>query len=242
MRFRNRAILLTAILAVAIGPPAFGSGGAPAGQTPETEALPQGLPDGWYARVRTSLGEFVARLLPEQAPQSVAHFAAFADGRMTWNDPFTGEKKSGPYFDGVGVHKIARMERFEAGDWTGTGRGAPPVWVPPEITGAMAFSRPYRMGLTRAPAGRISATIFFVTATSQSFLNARHPCIGEIVLGREVVDRIVAITPRKDGKPIQTITIESVRIVKVGEPAPLQDPIPYTPPNPVLGPKEPGTP
>ena len=82
-----------------------------------------GLPVGWYAVIDTSLGRILARLLPEQAPQAVAHFAALAEGRLEWNDPFTGKPRRDPYYDGVVIHRVAAGQRFEAGDPTGTSRG-----------------------------------------------------------------------------------------------------------------------
>ena len=76
----------------------------------------QGRPHGWYAVVETSMGSFTFRLLPEQAPQTVAHFAAFAQGRIEFVDPYTGNKKKVAYYDGVTVHKTKFAQRFEAGD------------------------------------------------------------------------------------------------------------------------------
>lgn len=234
MRFRNRTwpcLLAAAVLSTVV-----------AGASDEAAGvgrnLPEGLPEGWYARFDTTLGEIVARLLPEQAPQSVAHFAAFADGRMEWYDPFTGEKRSGPYYDGLTVHKVTKYERFEGGDPTETGRGGPPVWVPQEVRGPLDFNRPYRLGLTRASLGRISGAVFFISGASQPFLNNRHPCIGDVVLGKEIVDRIVSVQVDRAGKPVDAIVLRSVRIEKVGNPAPLEDPVPYTPVIPTLGPKE----
>lgn len=198
------------------------------------EGLPAGFPEGWYARIETSLGTIVARLLPQQAPQGVAHFAAYASGRMTWTDITTGEKKTGPYYDGLTIHKIAPAERFEAGDPTGTGRGAPLVYVPIEVDGPFNFDRSYRMGLTRSAGAKVNGAMFFVTRTSQPWLTGRHPCIGEIVQGREVIDAICAVKLGPDGKSLSPVTIVRVAIVKVGDPAPIPDPIPYTPPTPHL--------
>ena len=63
----------------------FGEPDAAAGFVPA-----EGLAEGLYARIETSLGRIVARLLPEQAPQSVAHFAAMAEGQLEWFDMTTG--------------------------------------------------------------------------------------------------------------------------------------------------------
>lgn len=228
---RAGALVLAGVVAV-------GASGGILSQPASTDDLPDGLPEGWYARIRTGFGELVVRLLPDQAPQSVAHFVAFAEGRMTWTDPLTGQSRRDRYYDGLTIHKVAKLERFEAGDPTATGRGSPPIYVPPELNGPVNFTRPYLVGMTRSSLGRISGSLFFVTAASLSYLTHRHPCIGEVVLGRDVVDRIVAVRVDGNDKPVDPIALESVRIVKVGDPTPIPDPVPFKPKIPVFGPKE----
>ena len=191
-------------------------------------------PEGWYAVVETSLGSFTIKLLPEQAPQTVAHFAAFAEGRMEFVDPFTGTKKKAPYYDGLAIHKTTFAQRFEAGDTTGTGHGMPPVWVPQE-SGLVNFSRPYRVGMTAASMKRISGVMFFVSMVAEPYLNSRHNCFGEIVEGRDVVDRICQVATNNRGVPLEPVVIRHVAIVKSGEPQPLAAPVPYDPPEPVFG-------
>jgi peptidyl-prolyl cis-trans isomerase A (cyclophilin A) len=191
-------------------------------------------PQGWYAEFETSLGAFTIKLLPEQAPQTVAHFAAFAEGRMEFVDPFTGNKKKAPFYDGIAIHKTTFAQRFEAGDPTGTGHGMPPVWVPYE-GGLVNFSRPYRVGMTAASMKRISGVLFFVSVVAEPYLNPRHNCFGEVVDGRDVVDRICQVPTNNRGAPLEPVIIRHVAIVKSGNPPPLADPVPYDPPEPVLG-------
>ncbi len=200
--------------------------------------LPDGLPEGWYAVFETNRGSFVARLFPEQAPQTVAHFAAAAEGRLPWRDPLTGTMRETPYYDGIVVHKISKGERIEAGDPTGTGRGAPLIYVPREI-GPVDFTFPYRLGMTGSGGGRVSALLFFVTRTNQSFLNGKYPCFGEIVAGREVVDAICRVLVDLEDRPTEEVRLHRVRVRSVGEPAPLPEPVPYTPKTPKFGPKKP---
>jgi peptidyl-prolyl cis-trans isomerase A (cyclophilin A) len=198
-------------------------------------AEPPERPTGWYAVVDTSLGSFTFRLLTEQAPQTVAHFAAFAEGRMEFVDPYTGNKKKAPYYDGVPIHKTKFAQWFEAGDPTGTGHGMPPVWVPSE-PGPINFSRPYRIGMTSASLKRISGVLFFATIVAEPAFNASKNCFGEIVEGRDVVDRICNVRTGSSGKPLDPIVIRHIAIVKSGDPSPLPEAIPYTPPVPVLEP------
>jgi len=174
---------------------------------------------GHYARIETDKGRIVARLLPEQAPQSVAHFAAMAMGELVWTDP-TGEQKKFPYYDGIPIHNVRAGLLFEAGDWTGTGKGAPPLYVPDEGHGPINFGQAGRLGMAR-PSTRPSAVQFFVTSASDSRLNGVFPCFGEVVEGRETVFQISQQKAYNNGKPIDEIKINSIRIFKIGNPTPL---------------------
>ena len=126
---------------------------------------PKGLPDGWFARIDTSEGRIIARLLPDQAPQSVAHFAALADGRLEWFDEALGQLQTDPYYDGVKIHRVSAGRQFEAGKPPGVGRVAPQLFVPKEGPGPIDFSRPGRLGMVSDADG--------ITGNSRS----RSPCV-----------------------------------------------------------------
>ncbi|HUC42392.1 MAG TPA: peptidylprolyl isomerase [Candidatus Sulfotelmatobacter sp.] len=191
------------------------------------------LPEGWYADVHTALGSFTIKLFVDQAPQTVAHFVGFSEGTLEWVDPFTGVKQKKPLYDGLNIHKVKFMERFEAGDPTGTSRGAPPYWVPKE-DGPKDFSGSYRVGMTAAAMKRISGALFFVLAVSMPELNASHNCFGEVVLGRDTVDRIVRVRTDENKVPVEPLPIIHVRIFKVGDPKPIPAPVRYHPSPPKI--------
>jgi cyclophilin family peptidyl-prolyl cis-trans isomerase len=153
---------------------------------------------------------------------------------MEFVDPYTGDKKKVPFYDGVAIHKTKFAQRFEAGDPTGTGHGMPPVWVPAE-PGPVNFSRPYRVGMTAASMKRISGVLFFVTIVAEPYFNSKHNCFGEIVEGRDVVDQICLVKTDDKGAPLTPVVIRHITIVKSGDPPALPDPVPYDPPIPVFG-------
>jgi peptidyl-prolyl cis-trans isomerase A (cyclophilin A) len=190
---------------------------------------PAGLHDGWYARIDTDEGRILARLHPEQAPQSVAHFAKLAQGELGWLDPVTGEELTGHYYDGVPIHRAVALERFEAGDRGGTGRGAPSLFVAPEGLGPIDFTQAWRMGMTVGGGNKISAVQFFVSAASQPFLNGRHPCFGTVISGKDVVDRITSVKTYSNGRPVEPVIIERIRVFSVGDVEPLAEPVTYKP-------------
>jgi peptidyl-prolyl cis-trans isomerase A (cyclophilin A) len=208
------------------------AGAANTAPAPVRGADEASLPVGWYADVTTTLGAFTIHLLPQQDPQTVAHFVGFATGTIEYTDPFTGEKKKGPFYDGLKIHRIVPNQRFEAGDPTGTTRGAPPFWVPKE-DGPIEFSLPYRVGMTASTGQRISGVLFFVSAVDEPALDASHNCFGEVVRGRDTVDRIVHSPADVNHVPINGPSIEHVKVYKVGDPPPIPAPVRYRPVTPV---------
>jgi peptidyl-prolyl cis-trans isomerase A (cyclophilin A) len=187
---------------------------------------PEGLSEGWYARIDTSAGRIIARLLPEQAPQSVAHFAAMAEGRLEWFDRNDGEFKKGPYYDGIKIHRAVAGRLFEAGDPSGTGYGAPDLFVAPEGAGPINFNAPHRLGMTKE-GGVTSGVQFFVTASAQPRLSRFHPCFGIVVSGHDVVMSISQVKTYPNKRPLDPPVLERVRIFKVGDPPPLPEPQRY---------------
>lgn len=195
---------------------------------PTTGADGDPLPTGWYARIDTTLGDVVVELLPEQAPQAVAHVAAMAQGRMEYFDVVTGEAKKERYYDGIAVHRAVAGQRFEFGDPTGTGRGSPRLFVPLE-QGPVNFTKPGRVGLTRDGFGRISAVQLFITESGLPWLNSKHTCLGRVVDGLDAVQRISRVKTYSNERPIEPPLIERVEIFSVGDPPPLPEPRRHAP-------------
>jgi peptidyl-prolyl cis-trans isomerase A (cyclophilin A) len=190
---------------------------------------PEGLRGGWYARIETSMGRIIARLLPDQAPQAVAYFARLAEGELDWVDPVTGETMSGHYYDGVKVHYAKAGFQFEAGDRYGRGTSPPLIWIAETPDGPVTFNLPGRLGMTRGTLGKISGVQFFITASQQPKMIRRYPCFGEVVSGSDVVFDITAVPTYGNGLPVNDVVIEKIRIFKIGEPKPIPEPVPYQP-------------
>ena len=187
---------------------------------------PEGLPDGWFAQIETSKGVIVARLLPDQAPQSVAYFTALAQGRLAWRDEASGEDKKIRYYDGTRVHKLVAGRLFEAGRPADSDQIAPDLTIPMEGLGPINFSRPGRLGMLR-DGGVVSGVKFVVTAAAEPWFNGRHPCFGEVLSGRDVVVNVSLGKTSKGGTPVDPSTIDRIRIFSVGQVAPLPQPEPY---------------
>jgi len=186
------------------------------------------LADGWYARIETSRGTVVARLLPEQAPQSVAHFAGLAEGSLEWTDRATGKVEKLRYYDKIPVDRVEAGQLFEVGNATRAGRGTPVLHVPLEGLAPVRFNRPGRLGMARE-GGRMSGVVFFVTAAAVPWFEGKFPCFGEVVSDLETVRRITRADADSDGRPLETVMVEKVEVFSVGKVDPLPAPERYAP-------------
>src|SRR2546423_7921094 len=78
-----------------------------------------------YAHFTTSEGNFTARLFDAETPNTVANFAALADGSKEWTDPRTGRKVTQPYYNGTIFHRVIEGFTIQGGDPLGQGTGGP---------------------------------------------------------------------------------------------------------------------
>ena len=103
-----------------------------------------------YATLHTNHGPIRLQLFPDHAPATVRNFVELAEGTKDYVDPRTGQKGSGPYYDGTISHRVIAGFMIQLGDPTGTGRGGPGFQFGDEFHPELQFDRPYRPGRRRA--------------------------------------------------------------------------------------------
>jgi len=69
-----------------------------------------------YATFETTAGKIGVKLLPKDAPATVANFQALAEGKKEWTDPKTGEKVTKPLYDGTLFHRVIPGFMIQGGD------------------------------------------------------------------------------------------------------------------------------
>lgn len=154
----------------------------PAPAVPLAEPTPEAAkPAGPEALVETSKGTFVIRLLPEIAPQHVAHFVKTA--------------KAGGY-DGTTFHRIIMGGIIQGGDPLSKDPAKQALYG----TGGLGLlkaefsQRPFTRGVVaaaRKPSSRDSGgRQFFVVLREQPSLVGQYTIFGEVVEGMHVVDQI----------------------------------------------------
>jgi peptidyl-prolyl cis-trans isomerase A (cyclophilin A) len=169
-----------------------------------------------FATLHTNVGPIRLELFGNHAPKTVANFVGLAEGTRDYIDPRTGERGSGPYYDGTIFHRVIRGFMIQGGDPTGTGRGGPGYTFADEIHPELVFNRPYLFAMANAGPGT-NGSQFFITVEPTPHLNRKHTIFGEVAddASRKVVDAIATTMTRTGDRPVQDIVIERVEIERV---------------------------
>jgi peptidyl-prolyl cis-trans isomerase A (cyclophilin A) len=207
---------------------------APEGN-PEADA--QGLPDGVYARLDTTLGVMVLKLEHEKAPITVGNFVQLIEGTKAWFDPKAGHKVKRPFYDGLTFHRIISGFMIQGGDPNGDGSGGPGYRFKDEFDPSLRHDAAGVLSMANAgPA--TNGSQFFITLGPTPHLNgpnARgggHSVFGRIVKGEEVLKKIgaVATDPSSD-RPLEPVVIRKATVLRVGDAAKAWQPLDPENPN-----------
>jgi peptidyl-prolyl cis-trans isomerase A (cyclophilin A) len=163
------------------------------------------------ATLRTSEGPVVIRLFPDQAPKTVRNFVDLAEGSREWTDPRTRQTTNARLYDGTVFHRVIPRFMIQGGDPLGTGTGGPGYQFADEIHPDLQFDRPYLLAMANAGPGT-NGSQFFITVVPTPHLNGKHTIFGEVVDGRDVVDRISQTQTNRNDRPVQDVVIESVAV------------------------------
>ena len=127
--------------------------------------------------LKTNQGTISLKMKSSIAPKAVENFVTHS--------------KNG-YYDGLTFHRVIKDFMIQGGDPTGTGRGGESIWgtaFEDEFDSSVRFDKPYLLAMAnRGP--NTNGSQFFITLDKAEHLNDKHTIFGEVVDGKEVVDRI----------------------------------------------------
>lgn len=174
-------------------------------------------PSSTFATLHTNKGDIRIILFPDQAPKTVRNFVELAEGAKEWTDERTGLKKSAPFYDGLGFHRVIAGFMIQGGCPLGTGTGGPGYTFDDEISPELAFTKPYLLAM--ANAGKrmgkgTNGSQFFITVDATTWLQGKHTIFGEVADAdsRAVVDAIATTKVGPGDKPVEPVVIERVTI------------------------------
>jgi peptidyl-prolyl cis-trans isomerase A (cyclophilin A) len=161
---------------------------------------------------KTSKGDIVVTLFPNHAPETVANFTGLATGEKMYD---SGNGRSGPFYDGLGFHRVIDGFMLQAGCPLGTGTGGPGYTFKDEIHPELVFDKPYLLAMANAGPGT-NGSQFFITVAPTPWLNRKHTIFGEVAdqASRDVVDAIGKVKTGPMDRPVEPVVFESVTIVE----------------------------
>jgi cyclophilin family peptidyl-prolyl cis-trans isomerase len=154
-------------------------------------------PDKQYqATISTSMGDMVAFLYPQRAPQTVNNFVNLARHH---------------YYDGLVFHRIISGFMIQGGCPEGSGRGGPGYRFADELP----EPGKYEIGsLAMANAGPDTngSQFFIVSGASGVGLPPHYSLFGKLISGLDVLDAIEKVRTGAGDRPVEDVVINSITI------------------------------
>jgi len=150
----------------------------------------------------TNAGKIELKLYPKVAPLAVENF--------------TTHVKNG-YYNGLVFHRVIKGFMIQGGDPTGTGSGGESIWkkdFKDEFAPDVVFDKPFLLAMAnRGPT--TNGSQFFITLAPTGWLNGKHTIFGEVINGKEVVQKIENVSvSRGANKPLFEQVIKKAYIKK----------------------------
>lgn len=173
------------------------------------------LGEGLFASIQTNKGDVIVRLEHDKTPVTVANFVSLAEG----NNPFVSENFKGKkYYDGLIFHRVMKDFMIQGGCPTGTGTGNPGYRFMDEFNDSLVHDK--KGILSSANSGPSSnGSQFFITHKPTPWLDGVHTVFGEVVEGIAVVDSIANVPVAAGNKPVDSVTMKTVKIIRNGKEA-----------------------
>ena len=162
----------------------------------------------------TSEGTFTVRLFEKEVPKTVANFVGLAEGTKEWRDPSTGEKKTGPYYDGVTFHRVINGFMIQGGDRLGTGTGGPGYNFGDEFHPSLRHARAGILSMANAGPNTNGSQFFLVSGRSGVGLPPQYSLFGKIVKGLDVLEKMEKVPTERGDRPKTDVVIQSVTITE----------------------------
>jgi peptidyl-prolyl cis-trans isomerase A (cyclophilin A) len=162
------------------------------------------------AILKTNKGDIAVNLFPDHAPETVANFTGLAEGTKSYD---AGNGKTGPFYDGLGFHRIIEGFMIQGGCPLGTGTGGPGYTFKDEVNSGLAFDKPYLLAMANAGPST-NGSQFFITLGATTWLNNKHTIFGAVEeqQSQRVVDSIGTSPTAPGDRPVEPVVIDSVEV------------------------------
>lgn len=157
--------------------------------------------------IKTSMGDIVVELYPEEAPITVENFKSYVEEG---------------FYDGLVFHRVIKDFMVQGGGFEATGAQKTPK-APIKLESNNGLSNEeYTIAMARTIVADSATSQFFINSNNNAFLdysagNEGYAVFGKVVKGQNVVDEIEGVqTAVKGGVmadwPVEDVVIESISI------------------------------
>jgi peptidyl-prolyl cis-trans isomerase A (cyclophilin A) len=215
-------LVFAAVVAVAQSAP------ADLPDAPGAKAIAEPIPTGPIILIDTSMGRLTCKAFDKQAPLAVANFIGLAEGTKDWTKTSGAPKQHGKrFYDGLTFHRVIPGFMIQGGDPVGDGSGDPGFYFSDEIAPSLTFSVAGRLAMANS-GPNTNGSQFFITEAPVDELNGHYSIFGQCDAHTVLLVASIARVQRDSSdKPLTTVTINRVTIVRDGQPMP---PEPTPPP------------
>ena len=166
------------------------------------------------AILKTNRGDITLNLFPNHAPETVSNFVGLAQGTKSYD---AGNGKTGPFYDGLGFHRVISDFMLQGGCPLGTGTGGPGYTFDDEIHPELSFNEPYVLAMANAGkrAGKgTNGSQFFITTVPTQWLQGKHTIFGKVAdeQSKAVVDKINKVPTDSGDRPLEPVVILGIDI------------------------------
>lgn len=166
-----------------------------------------------HAIFDTNKGKFKIKLFADKTPKTVENFVGLVEGTKEWTDPKSGQKVKKPFYDGLVFHRIIANFMIQGGDPLGNGTGGPGYRFEDEFHPELTHNKPGLLSMANA-GPNTNGSQFFITVVKCPWLDNRHTVFGEVVEGYDIVEKISNIQTGPMDRPLEPVTVNSVKIEK----------------------------
>ena len=146
------------------------------------------------------LGEMTLELFPSVAPITVKNFLDLVESS---------------FYDGLIFHRVIKGFMIQGGDPLGTGMGGSKNNIKGEfkqngVDNPLEHTRGV-ISMARAYNPNSASSQFFIMHKDAKYLDGAYAAFGAVTEGIEIVDRIANVRTSPSDKPLEAVTIKSIK-------------------------------
>lgn len=149
------------------------------------------------------IGEMTLELFPNVAPITVQNFLDLIESS---------------FYDGIIFHRVIKGFMIQGGDPQGTGYGGSKNNIKGEfkqngVDNPLEHSRGV-ISMARSMMPNSASSQFFIMHKDAPYLDGAYAAFGAVTTGIEVVDKIANVRTGANDKPLENITIKSIKRIR----------------------------